>query len=75
MGVWLKTPVKWNYCCTRSLGHSTPLLLAPAEGWGALRALRALWALLGALGPLFSSRICKRRYIQYSVKIGPHMSQ
>ena len=27
------------YKYTRSLGHSTPLLLAPAEGWGAQRAL------------------------------------
>ena len=38
---------------TRSLGHSAPLLLAPAEGSGALRAPRTLRALLGAFGPLF----------------------
>ena len=37
----------------RSSGRSAPFLLAPAEGWG------ALWALLGAFGPLFSSRRSK----------------
>ena len=36
-----------KYQLTRSSGHSAPLLLAPAEGSGALRAL------LGAFGPLF----------------------
>ena len=49
---------------TRSLGCSAPLLLAPAEGWG------ALWALLGAFSPLFSSRRCKRRHSQFSVSFG-----
>merc|ERR1712030_250090 len=44
---------------TRSSGRSAPLLLAPAEGWGALRAPRALWALLGAFGPLLNSSIQK----------------
>ena len=38
---------------TRSSGRSAPLLLAPVEGWGALRAL------LGAFGPLLSSSIQK----------------
>ena len=41
------------YNKTRSSGRSAPLLLAPAEGLGALRAPRALRALLGAFGPLF----------------------
>ena len=54
------------FMCTRSSGHSAPLLLAPTEGKGAL---------LGAFGPLFSSRRCKRRHTQFSVKIGPHRSQ
>ena len=41
--------VKWvlTWYNSRSLGHSAPLLPAPAEGPG------ALWALLGAFGPLF----------------------
>ena len=38
---------------TRSSGRSAPLLLAPAEGLGALRAL------LGAFGPLLNSSIQK----------------
>ena len=41
------------YYTTRSSGHFAPLLLAPAEGLGALRAL------LGAFCPLLSSRIQK----------------
>ena len=36
---------------TRRSGRYAPILLAPAEGWGALRAPRALRALLGAFGP------------------------
>ena len=43
---------------TRSVGRSAPLLLAPAEGWGALRAplgpflpSGALFALWGPSGP------------------------
>ena len=36
---------------TRSSGRSAPLLLALAEGSGALRAPRALRALLGAFAP------------------------
>ena len=36
-----------GYKFTKSSGHYAPLLLAPAEGLG------ALWALLGAFGPLF----------------------
>ena len=39
------------------------------------RGLGALRALLGAFGPLFSSRRCLRRYTQFSVKIGPHRSK
>ena len=41
--------VKWvlTWYNSRSSGHSAPLLPAPAEGQG------ALWALLGAFGPLF----------------------
>ena len=35
---------------TRSSGRSAPLLLAPAEGWGALQAPMALRAVLGAFG-------------------------
>ena len=38
---------------TRSLGRSMPLLLAPIESWGALRAL------LGAFSPLLNSSIQK----------------
>ena len=38
---------------TRSLGRFVPPLLAPAEGSEALRAPRALGALLGAFSPLF----------------------
>ena len=38
---------------TRSSGRSTPLLLAPAEGWG------TLWAVLRAFSPLFHSIIGK----------------
>ena len=34
-----------HYITTRSSERSTPLPLAPAEGWGALRAV------LGAFGP------------------------
>ena len=41
----------WEIFYTRSSGRSALLLLAPAEGWGALRAPRALRALLGAFGP------------------------
>ena len=37
----------------RSSGRSAPFLLAPAEGWGALRAPNGLGAVLGAFGPLF----------------------
>ena len=59
----------------RSSGRSAPFLLAPAEGWGALRAPRALLALQGAFCPLFSSRRCKRRHTQFSVNIGPHRSK
>ena len=40
-----------NITNTRSLGCSVPLLLGPAEGLG------ALWALLGAFGPLLNSSI------------------
>ena len=43
--------VFWKYIYTRSSGRSAPLLLAPAEGWGALRAPTALRAVLGAFGP------------------------
>ena len=32
---------------TRRSGRYSPIFLAPSEGWG------ALWALLGAFGPLF----------------------
>ena len=39
------------YLYTRSLGRSAPFLLAPVEGWGALRAPTALRAVLGAFGP------------------------
>ena len=49
---------------TRSSGRSAPLLLAPVESWGALRAL------LGAFRPLFNSGRWKRRHTQFSVKIG-----
>ena len=41
----------WQYIYTRRSGHYAPILLAPAVGWGALQATRALWALLGAFGP------------------------
>ena len=34
-----------NFISTTRYGRYTPILLAPAEGWG------ALWALLGAFGP------------------------
>ena len=60
---------------TRRSGRYAPILLAPAEDWEALRAPRALRALLGALGPLFSSGRCLRRYTQFSVEIGPHRSK
>ena len=36
---------------TRRSGRYAPILLAPAEGCGALQAPRALRALLGAFGP------------------------
>ena len=36
---------------TRRSGRYAPILLAPAEGWGALQAPRARQALLGAFGP------------------------
>ena len=42
-----------KYSRTRSSGRSAPLLLAPAEGWGALRAPNCPSAVLGAFGPLF----------------------
>ena len=64
-----------KYSVTRRSGHYAPILLAPAEGLGALWANRSLWALLGAFGPLFSSRRCKRKHTQFSVKICPHRSQ
>ena len=60
---------KNSFSITRSSGYSVLLLLAPAEGWGAIRAL------LGAFGPLFKSKRCKRRHTQFSVKIGPHRSK
>ena len=58
----------WFNITRRSVRYA-PILLAPAEGWG------ALWALLGAFGPLFSTRRCKRRHTQFSVKIGPQRSK
>ena len=36
-----------QYLETRRSGNYMPIHLAPTEGWG------ALWALLGAFGPLF----------------------
>ena len=36
---------------TRRYGRYAPILLAPAEGWGALQAPSALQALSGAFGP------------------------
>ena len=42
---------------TRRSGRYAPILLAPAEGWGALR-------------PLFSRRRFKTKHTQFSVKIG-----
>ena len=47
---------KKKYWDTTSSGRYVPLLLAPAEGLGALRVPRAL---LGAFGPLLSSSIQK----------------
>ena len=44
---------------TSCSGHYLPLLLVPEEGLGALRAPRAIQALLGAFGPLPSSSIQK----------------
>ena len=38
---------KIQYIRTKRSGCYLPILLAPAEGWG------ALWALLGAIGLLF----------------------
>ena len=43
----------------RSSENYAPLLLAPAEGLGALQAPRELPGLLGAFGPLLSSSIQK----------------
>ena len=40
-----------SYMYTRRSGRYSPILLAPAEGWGALGTLEALQALLGAFGP------------------------
>ena len=37
--------------------------------------LEALWALKWAFSPLFSTRRCKRRHTQFSVKIGPQRSK
>ena len=51
---------------TRSLGRYMPLLLAPAEGFGALQAL------LGAFGPLLSSSIQKytlRKFVIFKSKL------
>ena len=53
MSVTGKLFVQSNYQDTRSSGRYAPLLLAPAEDLGALRAL------LGAFGPLLSSSIQK----------------
>ena len=39
-----------KYWKTRRSGRYVPILLAPAEGWGALWAPKALQALLGAFG-------------------------
>ena len=61
--------VLFQYNTTRRSGRYAPILLAPAEGWGPIGAL------LGAFGPLFSSRRCKRGHTQFSVKIGPHRSK
>ena len=56
--MYYKNYLRWNhtlhnYPATKCSGHSAPLLLAPAEGLGALRAL------LGAFGPLLSRSIQK----------------
>ena len=67
--IYCYNPLVEQYKNTRRSGHYTPILLAPTEGWGALRAL------LRAFGPLFSSRRFKRRHTQFSVKIGPHRSK
>ena len=56
----------------RSLGCSAPHLLTPAEDLGALQALRSIWALLRAFGPLFSSRRYLTKHTQFRVKIGPN---
>ena len=43
--------VNLNIKETRRSGRYVPIPVAPAEGWGTLRAPRALRALLGAFGP------------------------
>ena len=40
-----KYVIPWLICNARRSGRYAPILLAPAEGWG------ALWALIGAFGP------------------------
>ena len=52
-----------TYKYTRSLGHSAPLLLAPAEGWEALGAPMVLCTILGA----FHSRRYQNKHAQFSV--------
>ena len=60
--------MKKNYKMTRSSGGSAPFLLAPVQGWGALQAPRALWALLGAFDPSSVAEGAKED-TQFSVKI------
>ena len=47
---------------TRSSGRSAPLLLAPAEVWG------ALWALLGAFGPSSVAEGAKQKILNFVSK-------
>ena len=48
---------------TKSSGHSIPLLLAPAEDWGALWAPSGPWGPTGGLLPLVGSKLLKVNYM------------
>ena len=54
-----------NIYITKSSGRSVPLV-APAEGWGALRTL------VGTSGPLISSRRCETKHPKSSVRISSY---
>ena len=48
------------YSDNRRSGRYAPILLAPAEGWGPFRPLRALRAMLGAFSPQHHSFVFGR---------------